>query len=102
MSQGESSDESVLAASCDLLLSCLPQVANPGRKFGECLLQLLVPQSGSGTDAAPQVAAALMLVKHLLSGEHPGLTAAGEEGLVVVATAGWEGRHGLLFLEVMA
>ncbi|GAB4820968.1 hypothetical protein N2152v2_008014 [Parachlorella kessleri] len=77
-------DEAALAASCDLLLSCLGQVADPGRKFGEVLLQLWSPASeagtsaagGSGGSAAPQLGAALMLVKHLVAGGHAGLSVA--------------------------
>jgi hypothetical protein len=82
MSQDESHDESALAASCDLLLSCLSQVADPGWKFGEILLQLLAPagiSSGisSGGGGMPQLGAALMLVEHLVAGGHAGLSVAG-------------------------
>lgn len=55
-----------MAASCDLLLSCLPQVHLPGRKLAEVLQQLLQQQS----------AAAVLLLERLTSGDHPELAAA--------------------------
>ncbi|KAL4457478.1 hypothetical protein ABPG75_012343 [Micractinium tetrahymenae] len=55
------------AASCNLLLSCLPQVHHPARKLGEVLQQLVQQQ---------HAAAAELLLEYLASGQHPDLAAA--------------------------
>ncbi|KAL4857852.1 3-hydroxyisobutyryl-CoA hydrolase [Chlorella vulgaris] len=66
----EGQEDEAAAASCELLLSCLPHVQQPARKLADVLVQLLqqLPQQCTST--------ALLLVQHLVSGSHSSLYAA--------------------------